>query len=163
MSERLDYLQDLFRAAGRRLTRQRRIVLETLQGSKGHLEAQALHSQVKDRHPGISLATTYRTLAVLKEMGLVEQHLLGEEHSHFETAGESRHYHFTCLDCGEVVEFDAEMVKEIIRKLHERRGIRVTAAYLHLSGHCAQCQAEDGEATSLDRAQLTRGDREKGE
>ena len=162
MSERVDYLPDLFRAAGRRLTRQRRIILETLQRSGGHLEAQALHSRVKDRYPSISLATVYRTLAVLREMGLVEQHLLGEEHSHFETSGES-HHHFTCLGCGEVVEFDTEMVKEMIRKLHERRGIRVTAAHLQLSGHCAQCQAEDGEATGLDRASLTRGNREKGE
>ena len=144
MSEQKDRLEDLFHAAGRRLTHQRRIVLETLQRSKGHLEAQALYSQVKDRDPDISLATVYRTLSVLKEMGLVEQHPLGEEHSHFETAGESRHYHFTCLGCGKVIEFDAEMVEQIIQKLHERKGIRVTEAHLHLGGYCAQCQNKAG-------------------
>ena len=53
------------------------------------MEAIELFSRVKDRDPDISLATVYRTLSVLKEMGLVEQHLLGEDHGHFETAGES--------------------------------------------------------------------------
>ena len=152
MSERKDHLEDLFHAAGRRLTHQRRIVLETLQRSKGHLEAQALYSRVKDRDPDISLATVYRTLAVLKEMGLVEQHLLGEEHGHFETTGESRHYHFTCLGCGKVVEFSTEMVEQAIQELHEQKGIRVTDARLDLSGYCAQCQAKGGKATSLDGA-----------
>jgi Fe2+ or Zn2+ uptake regulation protein len=137
-----DHLRDIFRAAGRRLTSQRRLILEVLRNSDKHLDAEALHDRVKAHNPDISLATIYRTLAVLKEMGLVEEHRLGEEHCHYEQVQDEPHYHFTCLGCGKVIEFDAPLVAQIKRELNEREGVQVTNAHLHLSGYCAQCQTD---------------------
>jgi len=142
MSDREDYLRDLFRAAGRRLTSQRRLIVEVLDGSSAHLDADGLYDQVRLHDPDISLATIYRTLAVLKEMGLVEEHRLGEEHGHYELVHDHPHYHFTCLDCGKVTEFDTPLVAQIRRELSEREGLQVTCAHLHLSGYCAQCRAQ---------------------
>ena len=45
-----DHLRDAFRIAGRRLTTQRRLVLEVLRESDKHLDAEALHDQVKTTH-----------------------------------------------------------------------------------------------------------------
>lgn len=144
MSESNDHLRDAFRAAGRRLTRQRRLVLRVLEESDGHLEAENVYLQAKARDTHVSLATVYRTLAVLKEMGLVEEHRLGEEHGHYEAVRDSPHYHFTCLDCGRVIEFDTPLVAQIKQELSAREGVRVTGAHLHLSGCCAQCQTKAG-------------------
>jgi len=144
MSEPNDRLRDAFRAAGRRLTSQRRLVLRVLEESDGHLEAETVYLQAKARDANISLATIYRTLAVFKEMGLVEEHRLGEEHGHYEAARDSPHYHFTCLGCGKVIEFDTPLVTQIEQGLSAREGVRVTDAHLHLSGYCAQCQTEAG-------------------
>lgn len=151
MSEPKDHLRDLFRTAGRRLTRQRHLILDVLEHSDGHLDADALHDQVKIRDPGISLATVYRTLAVLKEMGLVEEHRLGEEHGHYEPVRNGPHYHFTCLGCGKVIEFDTPLVTQVEQGLREREGVQVTGAHLHLSGYCAQCQTKAGGLSSNDR------------
>jgi len=140
MSELNDHLRGAFRAAGRRLTTQRRLVLEVLRQSDEHLDAEALYDQAKSRDPDISLATVYRTLAVLKEMGLVEEHRLGEEHGHYEAVRDEPHYHFTCLGCGKVIEFDTPLVAQIEQELSGREGVGVTGAHLHLSGYCAQCQ-----------------------
>jgi len=145
MSEPTDHLRDVFRAAGRRLTSQRRLILEVLEESDVHLDAEALHDQVKQRDPGISLATVYRTLGALQEMGLVEHHHLGEEHGHYEAVQDGPHYHFTCLGCGQVIEFDTALVAQIEQELHEREGVRVTDAHLDLSGYCTRCQGETGE------------------
>ena len=120
MSELTDYLQEVFRETGRRLTSQRRLILEVLESSDEHLEAEALYNQAKELDPNVSLPTVYRTLAILKEMGLVEEHRLGEEHSHYE--------------------FDTPLVAQIERELGTREGIQVLSAHLHLSGYCAQCQ-----------------------
>ena len=144
MSDTSDDLRDVFRSAGRRLTSQRRLILEALEESDAHLDAEALHDQVKLHNPDISLATIYRTLAVLKEMGLVEEHRLGEEHGHYESVRDNPHYHFTCLGCGRVTEFDTPLMAQIRHELSEREGVRVTGAHLHLSGYCAQCQKEAG-------------------
>ena len=65
---------------------------------------------------------------------------LGEEHGHYEAVQDSPHYHFTCLGCGRVIEFDTPLVVQIEQELHEREGVRVVSAHLDLSGYCAQCQ-----------------------
>jgi Fe2+ or Zn2+ uptake regulation protein len=133
-------LRDAFHRAGRRLTAQRRLILEVLEESAGHLDVEALHDRVKARDPSVSLATVYRTLAVLKEMGRVEEHSLGENHGHYEAVRDGPHYHFACLGCGKVIEFDAPEVARVIRKLGEQEGVQVTEAHLSLSGYCAKCQ-----------------------
>jgi len=144
MGDPRDDLRDVFHAVGRRLTSQRCLILEVLEESEGHLDAEALHDRVKLHDPDISLATVYRTLAVFKEMGLVEEHRLGEEHGHYESVRDDPHYHFTCLRCGQVIEFDTALVAQIRQELSEREGVRVIGAHLHLSGYCARCQNQAG-------------------
>jgi Fe2+ or Zn2+ uptake regulation protein len=143
MSESIDHLRDTFRAAGLRLTSQRCLIMEVLEASDGHLEAEALYDQAKTLDSNISLATVYRTLAVLKEMGLVEEHRLGEEHSHYESVRSGPHYHFTCLSCGKVIEFNTSLVTQIEQELVEHEGVRVIGVHLHLSGYCARCQHQN--------------------
>jgi Fur family ferric uptake transcriptional regulator len=140
MAISMDHLRDTFHATGRRLTSQRRLILGVLEESSGHLDAEALFVRARARDPDISLATVYRTLAVLKEMGLVEEHRLGEEHSHYEATHGHPHYHFVCLGCGGVIEFDAPQMKGISRDVSEREGVCITDVHLRLSGYCAQCQ-----------------------
>ena len=127
-------------ASGYRLTRQRRLVMEVLEESDEHLDAETLHDRARSRDPNISLATVYRTLALFKEVGLVEEHRLGEDHAHYEAVQEAPHYHFTCLKCGRVVEFDAPQVMGVVRELSEREGLRITGVHLFLSGYCDRCR-----------------------
>jgi Fe2+ or Zn2+ uptake regulation protein len=140
MSDSSERLQDALRGAGRRLTSQRRLILQVLEDSDGHLDADALYDQVKARDPDVSLATVYRTLAVLREIGLVEEHRLGQDHGHYEAVRQEPHYHFACLRCGKVIEFDTPLVAQVERDLCEREGVRVTNTHLLMSGHCAQCK-----------------------
>lgn len=137
-----DYTEQI-RSSGRRLTRQRKLVLEILEESREHLDADMIHERAKSRDPNIGLATIYRSLGLLKEMGLVQEHRLGENHGHFETTQSTPHHHFTCLKCGRVVEFEAPQVMEAARKLCKREGLQVTEVHLHLSGYCQECR-EDG-------------------
>jgi len=139
-------LAESLHSSGRRVTRQRQLVLQVLQENPGHLEVEAVHSLARQSDPKISLATVYRTLAVLKEMGLVKDHALGESHAHFEAAPETPHYHFTCLKCGQVVEFDAPQVKQVVHTLSRREGLQVTDVHLFLSGCCAKCRTGDTDA-----------------
>jgi Fe2+ or Zn2+ uptake regulation protein len=140
MDESNEHLRDIFRAAGRRLTSQRQLILEVLKESSEHLDADTLREQVKARAPVISLATVYRTLAVFKELGLVEEHRLGEGHCHYEAVRSDPHYHFTCRGCDKVIEFDTHLVAQIEQELSEQEGVHVVSTHLHLTGFCAQCQ-----------------------
>jgi len=151
MSDPKDHLRNIFRAAGRRLTPQRCLILNVLEESDEHLDAEALYDQARIHDPDISLATVYRTLAVFKKLGLVEEHRLGEEHGHYEPVRDEPHYHFTCLGCSKVIEFDAPLVTQIRQELSERERVYVTGAHLHLSGYCVQCQNKTGGQNNNER------------
>jgi Fe2+ or Zn2+ uptake regulation protein len=132
--------EDVFHKVGRRSTTQRRLILEVLKQGNGHLDAEAVHDRVKARDPRVSLATVYRSLTVLEEMGLVARHNLGEEHGHFEPVVGGTHYHFTCRACGAVIEFQAPEAMRAAHRLGALKGIVVTDIRLNLSGYCKKCR-----------------------
>jgi Fur family transcriptional regulator, ferric uptake regulator len=133
---------------GRRLTYQRKLVLEILEESAGkvppeHLDAESLYERARKRNERIGMATVYRTLAFLKEIGLVDEHQFGEDHGHFEAVQDNRpHHHFTCINCGRVIEFQSPQVMEMARKLCENEGMQVVEVKLHARGYCADCRPE---------------------
>jgi Fe2+ or Zn2+ uptake regulation protein len=128
------------RDQGRHLTRQRQLVLDILRAHPEHLDAGSIYAEAKKQDDRISLATVYRSLAFLQEAGLIEENRLGEDHGHFEAVQESRHYHFTCLGCGRVVEFEAAEIATIVEALEDRRSLQVTEIQFHLQGFCPDCQ-----------------------
>jgi Fe2+ or Zn2+ uptake regulation protein len=128
------------KAQGYRLTRQRSLVVDILNESTEHLDAETIYQRAKERDARISLATVYRSLALLKQTGMVQEHNLGEDHGHFETTQPSPHYHFTCQRCGRVVEFEAPQVMEVARRLSDTLQVRVIQVQLLLRGFCCQCR-----------------------
>lgn len=130
-------------SSGRRLTRQRALVLEVLQQSCEHLDAEAIHDQVRIYDPRVSLATIYRTLNMLKELKLVDEYQLGEEHGHFEAAPYHPHYHFTCEKCHRVIEFDSPKINAEIKRLLEAQDLTITGINLQVSGICPECRNSD--------------------
>ncbi len=138
--DRQRLLLSALHAGGQRLTRQRLLILETLESNPGHLDAEDIHRRVRERGARISLATVYRTLALLKAIGLVQEHALGEEHGHFEITPSAPHYHFTCLRCRRVLEFESPALAQAIQGLAGQMDIQIKETYLALSGYCTECR-----------------------
>lgn len=139
MDSQTDPIQAL-RQPGRRLTRQRRLVLDILNQAHGHPDARMIFQEALKRDDRISLATVYRSLDYLKKAGLVEENTFGEDHGHFETIQESHHYHFTCIGCGQVVELKAAGLSRFVQSLSEPADLQVTEIHLFLRGFCPDCQ-----------------------
>jgi len=140
MSKLVERAEQVFRRCGMRLTSQRRTILEVLDESEAHLDAEAVYHQAKERDPNISLATVYRTLAVLREIGLVQQrHLTSDDQRGYYELGDQQHYHFTCLRCGRVIEFDTPHVTQIQQEFSQEMGVQVLQARLYLDGYCPDC------------------------
>jgi Fe2+ or Zn2+ uptake regulation protein len=135
-------LSDTLQARGGRLTRQRRLILEIMQESSGHLDAETVFLEAKKRDTRISFATVYRSLALLKEAGLIEEHRFGEDHGHFEACQAKPHFHFTCLGCGQVIELDAPQIVERIQALSECEGLQMTTFSLEMKGYCLACRGK---------------------
>ncbi|MAG37574.1 MAG: transcriptional repressor [Dehalococcoidia bacterium] len=131
----------LMRTGGRRMTRQRSLLLEVMEGAEGHLDADELYRLARQHDPRLSLSTVYRTLLVLKDHGLIEELHLSEEHHHYEIKGTSEHYHVVCRRCGAVEEFTSELTAQLRADLLKRTGFHVETMDIDISGLCARCRA----------------------
>ncbi len=70
-----DTLLERSRRSGLRITGQRRVILEVLEGATDHPDVEELHRKVSAIEPGVNIATVYRTMNTLAERGLIERHV----------------------------------------------------------------------------------------
>ena len=122
-----------------RSTEQRQLIQEILQQAGGHLDADEIYQQARQRSPRISLSTVYRNLQVFKELGLVEEHQFGSRR-YYEPAPRTEHHHLVCLGCGRVFEFKCPSTERLKSTISKEEGFRVTDAEVRLSGYCPDCQ-----------------------
>ena len=100
------------------MTSQRRLLLEVLTECDAHVDAEGIYALAKERDPNISLATVYRTLKMLKEAGIVQERILDREgQKHYYELAAKAHYHFTCLECGRVMEFESPLIEQASHEL----------------------------------------------
>jgi len=122
-------------AAGKRVTPERRLLLRII-ADNSHLDAAEIHEIARREQPRIGLATVYRTLKLLREVGAVRASELGEGHRHFELQRDE-HVHLVCLTCGRII--DVQLPGELRREA-TRRGFRIEGCHLELTGTCRECR-----------------------
>ena len=131
------------RAVHKRITPQRKLVLDILAEARGHLDAYDIYERGRRRDATLSLSTVYRTLGVLKETGVVRELHLDDEHHHYELSSEDEHSHLVCLRCGRVVEVDSTGFAEAAKETGQAHGFLVTSAHVELTGWCARCRDQE--------------------
>src|SRR5574341_222251 len=131
----------LLRALGKRITAQRALLLQIIQESEGHLDAEELYRRARRHDPRLNLATVYRTLNLLKDSNLIEQRYFARNHhrEQFESKARPAHYHFTCRRCGKVIEFESPLVEQLRADVRRRFGVEFTHGCLCFEGYCADC------------------------
>jgi len=138
-----DSIKQTLKNRGIRLTRQRQILLDLIDSSGQHLDAEHLYNLAQDRDPRLNRVTVYRTLKLLKESGLVDEldlmHYDGDQH-YYETRRKQEHAHVVCLGCGKVEEFFGEQLRKIRRDVETSLGFEVAIARTEIGGYCPNCQ-----------------------
>jgi len=86
-------LKRILRRAGKRITPQRLVILEAIRDGQGHLDADEIHRRARRKAPNLSLSTVYRTINVLKEVGMIEELRLNGEPRRYKLRDEKEHYH----------------------------------------------------------------------
>ena len=137
-------IKDSLKQQGVRLTRQRHILLELIDQSGKHLDAETLFQLAKEKDSKLNRVTVYRTLKLLKESGLVDEldlmHYGGDQH-YYETRLKQEHAHVICLRCGNVEEFFGEPLERIRRQVEQDLGFQILLTRTEIGGYCAHCQA----------------------
>lgn len=136
-------IQDSLRDRGVRLTRQRRLLLDLIDNSGLHLDADTLYQMAHLKDPKLNRVTVYRTLKLLKESGLVDEldlaHFEGEKH-YYETRLKQEHAHIICLRCGRVEELFGEQLQSLRREVQSQFGFEIAFARTEVGGYCSHCQ-----------------------
>src|SRR5580700_4882430 len=136
-------LQTVLVSRGIRLTRQRRIILEIIETAKQHLDAAQILRKAVKIDPRINRVTVYRTLALLKRQGLVDEldllHINGEGHF-YERHPQRDHMHMTCLRCGKVQEFESELFDRVKGQVQRDCHFHIVVARFEMGGYCSQCR-----------------------
>ena len=128
---------------GHFLTAQRRLLLELIRDSEGHLDAKELYQRARARDESIGPATVYRSLNLFKELGLVDQRRLGKVCCCYEIKQSMQHQHLVCQRCGKVIEFQDPHFQKLIKTLQREYGFKITKAELCIEGYCEQCEQEE--------------------
>ncbi len=136
-------LRERLHAGGLRWTPQRRVLVEVLSQSNGHVTGAELVERCRAVDPATTPSTVYRTLDVLEELGIVRHAHGADGREEFHVLPDAEHGHLHCRGCRQTWEIDADEATTLVAALEADRGFRVDLSHLSVSGLCRGCSASD--------------------
>jgi Fur family ferric uptake transcriptional regulator len=131
---------EAFRELGYRLTPQRQLILTALQQSDDHISAEDIHARVCAKYPQVNISTVYRTLELLKGLGLVTETDLRSGRFRYHPAEKGHHHHLICEQCGNTIETAESPFLSLKRTLLKEYGFKANISHLAIFGHCSKCR-----------------------
>ena len=132
-------VRDELRSRGLRWTPQRRLILDVLAATTGHVTGSEIVERCRERDPETTASTVYRTLDVLEELGYVHHSHGADGREEFHALPVTEHAHLQCETCGGTWEIDQEEAGGLVHGLEASRGFRVHVDHLTIAGVCADC------------------------
>ena len=141
VEDRLDHFTNVCKAKGIKLTHQRLEIFRKVAETTDHPDAEQIFQRVRKSVPTVSLDTVYRTLWLLRDLGLVATLGVPHERTRFD-ANLSKHHHFVCTRCG----FTRDFYSDDLNKLNlpesvDQFGI-VTTTQVEVRGICRECSGK---------------------
>lgn len=137
--------QAYLRKKGLKTTQQREAIVDAFLRSSGHVALEELLARARRTHPGVGLATVYRSVKLLEEAGLAASRQFESGHTLYEaTQGRSHHDHLICQRCGFIVEFESDEIEQLQDKAARTMGFNVLRHRHELFGLCEKAQGIAG-------------------
>lgn len=137
-----DEVRERLHDRGLRWTPQRRLLVDVLAQTDGHITGAELVERCREQDPETTPSTVYRTLDVLEDIGLIQHAhgLDGREEFHVRPAREHGHLH--CSVCGNAWEIAAADVTGLVDDFERTRGFTIDLGHLSVVGVCRDCREE---------------------
>ena len=128
---RMRLFEQALRERGLKSTAQRDDIAKVFFASSEHLSVEELHAAVKKVNPRVGYATVYRTLKLLKEIGLADERHFDDGQARYEPteAQEQHHDHIICQRCGKIVEFNSEELEKLQERIARSRVRRAVTGW----------------------------------
>lgn len=139
-------IEEILRTKKIKVTPQRMAVYSILKETKAHPNVEMIYQKLKPEYPAMSLATVYKTVDVLKKVGLIQELNVGEGGLRYD-ATVKPHAHAYCKSCGKVKDVDFFPLEQfeddaLINNVQEKIGFDVSSIQLYFFGLCSSCREE---------------------
>ncbi|MGL5354902.1 MAG: Fur family transcriptional regulator [Clostridium sp.] len=143
----INILKEELKQKGYKLTPQRRAIVDTIIEKEGeHLTAEEIYDEVKKNCPEIGLATVYRTILLLEELGVICKLDLNDGCSRYEIVHKNemhRHHHLVCNVCKSVTEVQDDLLEELEGVIEKSYCFKILDHSVKFFGLCKKCQEEN--------------------
>jgi Fur family peroxide stress response transcriptional regulator len=131
---------EALRKKGYKATPQRVAICRIALKSRDHPSAQRIYGEVKELHPTVSLATVYKTLQVLAELGLVQELDFPQSQARFDCYVEP-HINLVCMRCGNISDVEDPTAREMVARVAATAEFTRTGQRLDIYGICKTCRS----------------------
>jgi Fur family ferric uptake transcriptional regulator len=115
------------------------MVISAIEDSDGHISAEEIYAQVIAKYPQVNISTVYRTLELLKRLGLVTETDLGEGRVRYHPVGKGHHHHLVCQECGAIIDLDESVLASLKGALLREYQFSADLRHLAIFGRCVKC------------------------
>ena len=143
--QRIEQMIHRLRERGLRLTPQRIAVVRILATSDEHPSVERIYEQVHRDFPTTSIATVYKTVALLRDLGEIIELGFPDGSNRYDGSKPYPHPHVICTRCRTVVDPDLNGVQDLAREVGVETGFLITTHRLDFFGLCRACQERDKE------------------
>jgi Fur family transcriptional regulator, peroxide stress response regulator len=140
VQDRTSLIIEKLKEKGHRITPQRIAIVRILVESRGHPSVDDIYKKVRANFPTTSLATVYKTVSVVKELGEVLELEFSNEHNRYDGNKPYPHPHLMCVQCKRIVDPELSSLAHLTQELTADSGYRIISHRLDFYGICPECQ-----------------------
>ena len=132
-------IADKLNEKGYRMTPQRMMILTVIENTQEHISAEEIFVKVLATYPHVNISTVYRTLELLKKLGLVTETDLGSGRFRYHPAEKGHHHHLICTECGNITDLDETELFPLQESLHAKYKFNADMKHMAIMGKCNKC------------------------
>ena len=115
------------------------MILEAVEAAEGHISAEEIYTRVCARYPHLNISTVYRTLELLKGLGLATETDMGDGRVRYHSIKKGHHHHLVCQRCGQIIDLDESVLSPLKDTLSREYRFDADLRHLAIFGRCSQC------------------------
>lgn len=120
-------------------SKQREMIYNCVKDNPVHLTADAIYEMLKKENPNLSLGTVYRNLSQLADHDLIRKVSIPGYPDRFDGTL-SEHFHFLCLECGEVQDLFIEELFGASSLVEKKTNVEIKTCEMTFKGTCVACK-----------------------
>ena len=132
---------------GYKMTPQRKEILQIFVEHEGHMRAEDVYKILRENDSDIGLATVYRSLDLLSELGILVQVDFGDGCARYELNNADpkihHHHHLICLKCKKVIEFEEDLLEVMEAYIEKKSGFQIKNHEVKFFGYCNDCKNKE--------------------